>query len=517
LTGWELDLETRRLTHLSGRVAAALGYSSTSWRDQPGFWIGVLHPDDRERIAEAMHAIVQRPSTCEVEYRAVAMDGRILRMRDRVKAVADESGRAKYLRAASLEVSDPGRPSGSPASGVSERPRRRTDPLRESGVEPAARDAVTMRASLLDSLGEAVIASDSDHRIVYWNGAAEALFGWGAAEAVGRPDIELLPRRPSREQNAAILTGLVHGRPWAAEVEIRSRHGVDIPVLMTVGPVRGEDGATAGVVAVVTDLRRLRASEAKARRAHVMDVVARMASGLGEEIDRIRSLIEQAARRLLASLPEGESAPQDVGYVHRMADALASLAGELQAAARARPRQAAPVDVNDVVTSAIPLLRVICGERVALNTALDRGAAMVQADPRQITQVLLNLAADASTAMRGSGRLMVRTADADLIWTGPGSAPLPSGRYVVLELRDSRETPAPAALDTIFEPFLGVDDRSGLRLPVAYALVTQNDGYLTADAAPEGGLVFRVYLPRRQGPATPAPDTGGNGEPAPPV
>jgi signal transduction histidine kinase len=160
---------------------------------------------------------------------------------------------------------------------------------------------------------------------------------------------------------------------------------------------------------------------------------------------------------------------------------------------------------------------VICGERVALNTALDRGAAMVQADPRQITQVLLNLAADASTAMRGSGRLMVRTADADLIWTGPGSAPLPSGRYVVLELRDSRETPAPAALDTIFEPFLGVDDRSGLRLPVAYALVTQNDGYLTADAAPEGGLVFRVYLPRRQGPATPAPDTGGNGEPAPPV
>lgn len=497
LIGWELDLETRRFTHLSGRVATALGYPANSWRDQPGFWIGVLHPDDRERIAHAVHTLVRQPGTCEVEYRAIATDGRVLRMRDRVKTIADETGRARFLRAASLDLSDPGAPPGTHAPSGRDRPRRRTDPLPEPDVEPAARtNQIALRAGLLDGLGEAVIASDLDHRIIYWNRAAETLLGWSAEEAIGRPDIELLPARPGRDQNAAIIAGLVHGRPWAAEVEVRTRHGVIIPVLMTVGPVRTEDGVPAGVVAVVADLRRVRSSEARARRQHVMDVVARMAGGLAAEIDRARDRIDRAARRLIAIIPEADRAHADAEDVHRSADALASLASELLSTARARPRDVLSTDVNDVVTAALPLLRVICGERVNLHTALDRGAALVEADPRHITQVLLNLAANACNAMRGQGRLVVRTADAELTWSRPGSAPLPPGRYVVLEMRDSRPTPSPEALDTIFEPFPGAGDAGGLRLPVAHALVTQNHGFLTADAAPEGGLVFRVYLSR---------------------
>ena len=499
LIGWELDLETRRFTHLSGRVAAALGYPSDSWRDQPGFWIGVLHPDDRARVAQAIWSMVRRPGTCEVEYRAVAIDGRVLRMRDRVRAVADESGRARFLRAASLDVSDPGSPASYPILAARDRSRRRSDPIPESAAEPQQiAEEVHLRANLLDGLGEAVVASDLDHRIVYWNDAAAKLFGWSAQEAIGRPDIELLPSRPSREQNAAIIAGLVHGRPWAAEVEIRSRHGVVIPVLMTVGPVRSEDGVPAGVVAVVTDLRRLRASDAKARRAYVMSVVARMAAGIGAEIDRARRRIDEAARRLLETIPEGASARDDAEEVHRSADALASLAGELQSAARRRARDAATIDVNDVVSSALPLLRVICGERILMRVALDRSAARIEADPRHITQILLNLAANACAGMQGEGRLVLRTSDADLIWSGPGSAPLPPGRYVVIEMRDSRETPTAAYLDSIFEPYPTSDTMNGLRLPVAHALVTQNNGFVTADAAPEGGLVFRVYLPRHE-------------------
>lgn len=497
LIGWELDLETRRFTHLSTRVAAALGYPSDSWRERPGFWIGVLHPDDRERIAQAVWSLVRQPGSCEVEYRAIAIDGRILRMRDRVRAVADETGRARFLRAASLDVSDPGAPLPVPVLAPRDRARRRSDPIPEAEPEPERlADEIRLRANLLDGLGEAVVASDLDHRIIYWNRAAEKLFGWTAQEAIGRPDIELLPARPTREQNAAIIAGLVHGRPWAAEVEIRSRHNVAIPVLMTVGPVRSEDGVPAGIVAVVADLRRLRASEAKARRAHVMDVVARTAGGLSAEIERARRRIEGAARRLLASVPDGAPGRDDAEEVHRSADALASLAGELQSAARKRTRETTAVDVNDVVTSALPLLRVICGERIVMRVALDRGAANVEADPRHITQVLLNLAANACSEMHGTGRLVLRTADADLIWSGPGSAPMPPGRYVVIEMRDSRETPPAARIDSIFEPFPAGETMHGLRLPVAHALVTQNAGFLTADPAPEGGLVFRLYLPR---------------------
>jgi C4-dicarboxylate-specific signal transduction histidine kinase len=234
-----------------------------------------------------------------------------------------------------------------------------------------------------------------------------------------------------------------------------------------------------------------------------------MAAGIGAEIDRVRRRIDGAARSLLETIPEGAAARDDAEEVHRSADALASLAGELQSAARKRARDAATIDVNDVVTSTLPLLRVICGERVVLRVALDRSAAHVEADPRHLTQILLNLAANACAGMQGEGRMEVRTSDADLIWSGPGSGPLPPGRYVVIEIRDSRETPTAAYLDAIFEPYPASDTMNGLRLPVAHALVTQNNGFLTADAAPEGGLVFRVYLPRYEPRSeNPDPSTG---------
>jgi signal transduction histidine kinase len=236
-----------------------------------------------------------------------------------------------------------------------------------------------------------------------------------------------------------------------------------------------------------------------------MDVVAGLAGGISTEIERTRRRIDGAALRLLATLPEDDSARDDAEEIRRAADALASLASELQSAARRRPRDAGPIDVNDVITSSLPLLRVICGERVVTRVALDRSAARVEADPRHITQILLNLTANACSAMLGDGRLVLRTADADLIWSGPGSAPLPPGRYVVIEMRDTRDTPDAAALDTLFEPFVASESLNGLRLAVAHALVTQNSGFLTADPAPEGGLVFRVYLPRLPSPPSDGP------------
>ena len=494
---WELDLQTRRFTHVSGSVAAALGYSPESWRDRPGFWIGVLHPDDRERIAHAVWQARQRAGDCEIEYRAIAVDGRVLRIRDRVRTILDADGKGRSLRAASVAVSDPGAIAHAPAPARTvdaDRDRRRTAaPAQPVPLSEGPPDLL-LRAHVLDALGEAVVASDVDHRIVYWNRAAEQLFGWSGEEAIGRIDTDLLPARPGREQTAAIVTGLVHGRPWATEVDIRTRHGVLIPVLMTVAPVRAADGVPSGVVAVVTDLRTVRASESRLRRARVMDAVARTASGIASELDRIRERIEDAARRLLGRLPPHDPARANADDVHRAADTLASLTMELHGVGRNRPGQAAPTNLNDVATQALPLLRVICGDRITMQTELSPDIATTWIDARHITQVILNIAANACAAMIGDGRLVLRTANADIVWPARGAGGAPPGGWVVLEIRDTRETPAPETLESLFEPW--ADAADGLRLAVAHALVVRNEGWISAEPATGGGLLFRIYLPR---------------------
>ncbi len=495
---WELDLETRRFTHVSGSVALALGYPAESWRDQPGFWIGVLHPDDRERIAQAIWQARRRAGHCEIEYRAVAVDGRVVRMRDRIRTIPDPEGRGVSLRAASVAVSDPGAVVHEPQPHVQEleRDRRRTAVVLAAAPPIEGTPELLLRARILDALGEAVVASDVDHRIVYWNRSAERLFGWSREEALGRIDTDMLPARPGREQTASIVAGLVHGRPWATEVDVRTRHGVSIPVLMTVAPVRGGDGSASGVVAVVTDLRTVRATEARIRRARVMDAIARAAGGVAGELDRIHAGIEEATSRLLGLLPAEDPARADAEAVHRAADTLGSLTMELETVARNRPRNARPTDPNELVRQAVPLLRVICGERISIETALDAGVALANTDARQITQVILNIAANANAMMIGDGRLVLSTMNSDIVWLARGSGGAPPGAWVILEIRDTRETPNLETLDALFEPWSEAAGHDGLRLSVAHALVVRNEGWISAEPAPAGGLLFRIYLPR---------------------
>ena len=81
-------------------------------------------------------------------------------------------------------------------------------------------EQIHFQARMLDSVGQAVIASDAHHRVIYWNRAAEDLFGWPATEAIGRIDSELLPARVTPQQTADITARLAAGQSWTGEYEI---------------------------------------------------------------------------------------------------------------------------------------------------------------------------------------------------------------------------------------------------------------------------------------------------------
>src|SRR5690606_3709034 len=78
-----------------------------------------------------------------------------------------------------------------------------------------AQEQILFQARLLDSVGQAVIASDIAHRIVYWNRAAETLYGWTREEALGRIDSEVIPARADPGQTAEIVTRLAAGQSWS--------------------------------------------------------------------------------------------------------------------------------------------------------------------------------------------------------------------------------------------------------------------------------------------------------------
>src|SRR5688572_6320602 len=117
-----------------------------------------------------------------------------------------------------------------------------------------AEDQVRFQAHLLDSVGQATIATTADGTVVYWNRAAEALYGWPAAEAIGQNIIDLTPAEVSREQAAELMARLRAGETLAREFPVRRRDGTVFPAFVTDSPVRDEAGNVVGIIGVSADV-----------------------------------------------------------------------------------------------------------------------------------------------------------------------------------------------------------------------------------------------------------------------
>src|SRR5579885_301253 len=129
------------------------------------------------------------------------------------------------------------------------------------------RDEASLRfqSRLLDTVEQAVIATDLTGKITYWNRHAEKLYGWSAEEAVGREVMEVTTPESSQAQGAEIMARLVEGEAWSGEFDVRRRDGVRFPALVTNTPILDEAGRLVGIVGVSADITARRRAEAAAR------------------------------------------------------------------------------------------------------------------------------------------------------------------------------------------------------------------------------------------------------------
>ena len=100
-------------------------------------------------------------------------------------------------------------------------------------------EAVHFQANLLDTVGQAVIAVDTNRIIIYWNRAAEELYGWSAEEAVGQVSVELLPRRSNPDLERDLIKAISRGQSFSVDVLTQKRDGTPLAIYVTNTPVYG--------------------------------------------------------------------------------------------------------------------------------------------------------------------------------------------------------------------------------------------------------------------------------------
>jgi PAS domain S-box-containing protein len=180
-------------------------------------------------------------------------------------------------------------------------------------TEREAEEQLRFQARLLDSVGEAVIATDLLGRILYWNDAATCLYGWPSDDVVGQLITEVTPAAGSAPDAAEIFESLTRGESWAGVFAVRRRDGSEFEASVNDSPFFDEAGRLAGIIGVSVDVSEREALNRRLQDA--VDLLQGATDSMSEgmfvlDLDGRATLVNSAAAALLGGTPEdliGES------------------------------------------------------------------------------------------------------------------------------------------------------------------------------------------------------------------
>jgi PAS domain S-box-containing protein len=245
------------------------------------------------------------------------------------------------------------------------------------------------------------------------------------------------------------------------------------------------------------DVSEKRRAEERVRDAQKMEWLGRMSGAVAHDFNNVITVIRGCAELLLQRVQEAER--EDVLQILAATDSATALTRQLLAFSRPTLTNPRTIELNTLVRSYEPMLRRLAGNQIELAIDLDQNTGTVQLDPTQLQQVAFNLVVNAREAMRGGGRLLIRTRRVEI---GKAEAlsdpPHPPGAYAMIEVADTGSGMSPEIQSKIFDPFFTTREHAGgtgLGLAVVKGIVERSGGFIVVSSALGVGSTFGVYFP----------------------
>ncbi len=137
--------------------------------------------------------------------------------------------------------------------------------IRDITDRKAAEQQLQLHSALLNSIGQAVIVTDSAGIITYWNGFAESTYGWPSSEVLGRNIVDVTVTQATRAQGIEILEALKRGESWSGEFIVQDRKGTSFPIFVTNTPLMDAEGKVESIIGISLDVTERKQAEEKLR------------------------------------------------------------------------------------------------------------------------------------------------------------------------------------------------------------------------------------------------------------
>ena len=225
-----------------------------------------------------------------------------------------------------------------------------------------------------------------------------------------------------------------------------------------------------------------------------MDAVGTLSAGLAHDMNNILGGILAFAEILRAQATDPETR-EDLDRIRHEAERGAALTRGLLAFSRRGAYRKRAISLGGVIDDMAPLLARTLGKNIKLERT-DGAIAIVEGDPAQLGQILLNLGLNAADAMDGTGTIWIATDVVELAANEVGT--LPAGSYAKLSVTDTGVGMDEATRLRMFEPFFttkAVGKGTGLGLAMVYGAIEAHGGAIGVASAPGKGTTIEIYVP----------------------
>ena len=354
------------------------------------------------------------------------------------------------------------------------------------------------QAALLDKAQDAILLLDLDDRIVFWNKGAERIYGWSAAEAIGRKPLSLIMGGATSPRHAEAMKTVAQRGEWSGELQETTKDGKTVTVQGRCNVIFDEQGRAKGRLIINTDVTERKKLEAQFLRAQRMESLGTLAGGIAHDLNNVLTpllvsvqvlkerTVDDDGKRLLASLEA--NVQRAAGLVKQVLAFGRGVEGERIVV---QPRHIAR-EIKQLINETFP-------KSVAFELHCAPDLWTLTGDPTQLHQILLNLCVNARDAMPDGGKLSLSMQNLalDEAYASMNLEARP-GPYVCLTVHDTGTGIPKEIQEKIFDPFFTTKEPgkgTGLGLSTTLAIVKSHGGFIHCYSEPGNGSTFKVYLP----------------------
>lgn len=367
---------------------------------------------------------------------------------------------------------------------------------RHRAVEALADEKERLTVTL-QSIGDGVITTDKNLKIVMINPAATKLTGWSPEKAVGKPldHVFHLINISSREryENPArhvLKSGMITG--LANNTALISRDGIERLVSSTASPIRDRKNNIIGVVLVFRDITERKKKEEELLKASKLESIGILAGGIAHDFNNILT-----AMLMNISLAKMFADPNEkIFEILQTAEKASIRAKDLTQQLLTFSKGGTPikriVTIRDLILETASF--ALRGSNVRCEFFIPNDLWSLEVDEGQISQVFNNLIINANQAMPNGGIIRISCENVDIF--SEETIPLSKGRYVRISIQDHGVGIQSENFQKIFDPYFSTKEKgSGLGLATAYAIIKNHNGLITLDSDLGRGTTFYIYLP----------------------